>query len=152
MRGRQMLLVAPSSCCLNCGQLKRGIYLCVCFACMCGTLHLFNINCLFFHNTDLCCLSECWADRRRRVNKVARKTVSESTKLCLDASNPIYFAVSIVSTKVLGKYQGKSRQCMNLLKGHKFHTQNTSVIYRQYMSVNTFEKLMFSLVFQLRYY
>jgi hypothetical protein len=57
--------------------------------------------------------------------------LSESAKLRLDVSNTIYSAVSKVTTKVLGKYQGKSLQCMYLLKGHKFYTQNTSVIYQQ---------------------
>jgi hypothetical protein len=35
--------------------------------------------------------------------------MSESAKLHLDGSNTIYFTVSIVTTKVLEKYQGKSR-------------------------------------------
>ena len=42
-------------------------------------------------------------------------TVSESAKLHLGVCSTMYSIVSIVTKKVLGKYQGKSQCCMLLL-------------------------------------
>ena len=63
--------------------------------------------------------------------------MSESAKLHLGRSNTIYFTVSIVTTNVVGKYQGKSRCCMYLLMWTKYYPPNNWVIYWQLMPVDT---------------
>ena len=68
---------------------------------------------------------------------ISYQNMSESAKLCLDRSNTIYFTVSIVTTNVVGKYQGKSRCCMYLLMWTKYYPPNNWVIYWQLMPVDT---------------